>query len=90
MAKYYKLRDLLYSSTNSSRMAQGHPNINLPGNDGASMPPANQIVYNLNLLFQKCINPIFDHFGGKDKLTITSVYRSVELNKLIKKSFLKK
>ena len=38
MAKYYKLRDLLYSSTNSTRMAQGHPNINLPGNDGASMP----------------------------------------------------
>ena len=83
MAKYYKLRDLLYSSTNSTRMAQGHPNINLPGNDGASMPSQGEIVSNLNILFEKCINPIFDAFGGKENLTITSVYRSVELNKLI-------
>ena len=34
-------------------------------------------------LFRNCINPIFDYFGGKDNLTITSVYRSAELNKLI-------
>ena len=50
MAKYYKLRDLLYSSTNSTRMAQGHPNINLPGNDGASMSSQGEIVSNLNIL----------------------------------------
>jgi len=83
MAKYFKLRDLLYSSTNNTRISQGQPNINIPGNDGTSYPTKDEIVQNMDILFRECINPVLDYFGGASELTISSVYRSAELNKLI-------
>jgi len=90
MAKYFTLRQCIYSSTldkNSSKYC-GEADANkiggnVPGDDYTEDRPdleKDTIITNMNNLMYKCVNPIKDRFSD---IVITSVYRSKTLNEYI-------
>ena len=75
MAKYFSLRQCLYSKT-----AIDNGLSNVPGDDVIEKPDLtkDKVIGNINALMKNCINPIKDKFPD---IIITSVYRSVAVNK---------
>ena len=76
MAKYFSLRQCLYSKT-----AIDNGLSNVPGDDVIEKPDLtkDKVIGNINALMKNCINPIKDKFPD---IIITSVYRSVAVNKV--------
>ena len=77
---YFSLNQCIYSP-----IAQSNEIDNVPGSDyflyNDIRLKKDQIILNLHKLFKYCINPLFRKYG--QKLGLTSVYRTREVNKLL-------
>ena len=76
--KYFNLSQCIYSGTAVRKNISNKPGVDQ--NENPKLSP-DFIINNIHNLMAYCVNPIKDKFP---KLTITSVYRSNNLNKNIK------